>query len=777
MKRHNKSKNSGEPLNYWQSTADMMSALLLILLLVIMLLLLYIIQIPEEDYIDLYPGSSSSVAGSYEDGGWGGDEEGGYEEPDDDGGGGWDGGGGGGDDQGDGEEDYEFPVAGGGTGEASGYGKTAVYVMVIDAETEATIKEAGIQFELYTTDGAMQFLNTYYPRRIEYRKYETTAEGVFYLPEKILQDHYYFHELTEPEGYDSAGNIEFWANEDRDWDEPLVVVVPLMPSKNVIRIQMTDADTNQPVSGGVYDVIAAEDIITKDGTLRYSAGQTVDRIECNENGYGESIELYLGEYTLVQTDAPRYYASDLEERDFTVEKKEDGLLAPIHKITCEKTTVTVQVSDELYPSEGLGNISFRLTQGGVGTTMVSTDENGLLVLTDLEKNTTYRLRQLESADQYRFSDADFVFSVSADGRVEEEAQKSYVITNRIIRAEISVVDRVLRSHVSDFNVALYDSQDQLVGVWDSTALARSLEGLEPGIYYLVLDGKTESRRAIEIQDTAEIQIINVPVWTMAGVGVLGLVVALALALAAFLIRRRQRRGPSDLPPPSVELIAAVSRAGAAQSAAAPAPEADAGESQPETIPGVEPETEQPADTEPANTEPAPEAEAVRTETTPEAEPAKAETVPETAPAQPTTTSEAESAQTEAAPKAEPASAEPASEAESAKAETTSEAEPAEAETVPEAAPAQPVTTSEAESAQTEPAPEAEPASTEPASEAESIKAETTPEAEPARAETAPEFKPGDLPASTERTETRRPRGGSHAKPRRSWWGRNRRDTK
>ena len=65
MKRHNKSKNSGEPLNYWQSTADMMSALLLILLLVIMLLLLYIIQIPEEDYIDLYPGSSSSQAASY----------------------------------------------------------------------------------------------------------------------------------------------------------------------------------------------------------------------------------------------------------------------------------------------------------------------------------------------------------------------------------------------------------------------------------------------------------------------------------------------------------------------------------------------------------------------------------------------------------------------------------------------------------------------------------------------------------------------------------------
>lgn len=739
MKRHNKSKNSGEPLNYWQSTADMMSALLLILLLVIMLLLLYIIQIPEEDYIDLYPGSSSSQAASYEDGGWGGDEEGGYDEPDDDDGGGWGGGGGGGD-QGDGEDDYEFPVAGGGAGLASGYGKTAVYVMVTDAETDATIKEAGIQFELYTTDGAMQFLNTYYPRRIEYRKYETTTEGVFYLPEKILQGHYYLHELTEPEGYDSAGNIEFWANEDRDWDEPLVVVVPLMPSKNVIRIQMTDADTNQPVDGGVYDVIAAEDIITKDGTLRYSAGQTVDRIECNENGYGESIELYLGEYTLVQTSAPRYYASDLEERNFTVEKKEDGLLAPIHKITCEKTTVTVQVSDELYPSEGLGDITFRLTQGGVGTTMVSTDENGQLILTDLEKNTTYRLRQLESADNYQFSDADFVFSVSADGRVEEEAQKSYVITNRLIRAEISVVDRVLRSHVSDFNVALYDSQDQLVGVWDSTALARSLEGLEPGIYYLVLNGKTEKRQAIEIQDTAEIQIINVPVWTTVGVGILGLVVALVLGLAAFLIRRRQRRGPSDLPPPSVELIAAASRAGAAQAAAETTPEASDSEPQPDTTPDAEPES--------PSAEPDTASGAASAETTAAPVPESADK-PEDEPAQP------ESQLVTASVKAEAA----------AGMETTPEVPPAEPDTAPEAGSSEPATEPAAEPAPAEPAPEAESAQTEPVPEAAPVQTETASETAAAGSATASESTPAA------RTETRRPRGGSHAKPRRSWWKR------
>lgn len=555
MKRQGK-KRGGEPLNYWQSTADMMSALLLILLLVIMLLLLYIIQIPEEEYIDLYPGSYSSSAASDSDGGWGGgSSEGGYWPDDWDGwgGGGWGGGGG------DGDYQYQIPAGGGGTGYGDGFGKTAVYVMMVDAETDATIKEAGVDFELYTYDGGIQFLNTYYPQRIEYRQYETTEEGVFYLPEKIFQGHYYFHELTEPEGYDSAGNIEFFADEDRDWDEPLIVTVPLSPSKNIIRIQMTDADTGGPVAGGVYDVIAAEDIITKDGTLRYRAGQTVDQITCDEEGYGESIELYLGDYTLVQSTIPPYYAADDgEPLEVSVEKKQNDVLPPLHRIRCEKTTVTIHVTDELYPDIGLDNVSFRVTKSGDGTTTVTATEDGQLVLTDLDKGVTYRLRQLTSAEDYQFSTSDFVFSVSADGRVEEEAQKDYTITNRLVRVRVSVVDRVLRSNVSDYNVALYDSDSQLTGVWDSTGLAQSLEGLEPGIYYLVLDGKTNSRKAIEIQDIAEVQEIRVPVWTLTGIGILAAGIAILAGVIALLYHWKKTHPAPRIP--SRALLAAVARA-------------------------------------------------------------------------------------------------------------------------------------------------------------------------------------------------------------------------
>ena len=42
--------------------------------------------------------------------------------------------------------------------------------------------------------GALQILNTYYPEKISYREYETTEEGVFYLPEKNYQGDYFFRE-------------------------------------------------------------------------------------------------------------------------------------------------------------------------------------------------------------------------------------------------------------------------------------------------------------------------------------------------------------------------------------------------------------------------------------------------------------------------------------------------------------------------------------------------------------------------------------------------------
>ena len=120
--------------------------------------------------------------------------------------------------------------------------------------------------------------------------------------------------------------------------------MPLSPSRNIIRIQMNDAETGMAVSGGTFDVIAKTDISTQDGTLRYHEGQIVDEITCDENGYGESSELYLGEYIVRQKDIPQYYAGQTEELDCMVEKKSE-VEAPLNTVDSERSRIILTLAD------------------------------------------------------------------------------------------------------------------------------------------------------------------------------------------------------------------------------------------------------------------------------------------------------------------------------------------------------------------------------------------------------------------------------------------------
>lgn len=64
-----------------------------------------------------------------------------------------------------------------------------------------------------------------------------------------------------------------------------------------------------------FEVTAAEDIYTADGTLRIKAGETVDRIISGEDGTAVSKELYPGKYLLREISAPDGFILDTEVKD------------------------------------------------------------------------------------------------------------------------------------------------------------------------------------------------------------------------------------------------------------------------------------------------------------------------------------------------------------------------------------------------------------------------------------------------------------------------------
>lgn len=541
-----KRKNSRGELNFWQPSSDLMTGLVLILILIIILLLLYLLYTPESIEGDLTNGTTADT-----------DDYDGYGSTDlSTEGNTWDQRGDSYDD-GSGNGSNEPTYYGGGSGDGRGDDvgilpgfdegvKSAVYVEVVDAETLKTIKKAGVSFELYGKNGELEILNTYYPVKTSYKKYETTREGVFYLPEKIFEGKYSLKELTAPEGYDSAGSVDFTVDKLYDWPEPLVVQVPLSPSRNIIRVRMTDADQGTAVGGAAFDVIAAEDITTKDGTVRYTKGQKVDTITLDEEGYGESKELYLGSYTLKQSTVPEYYASVSKNLSAIVSKKTETESEAV-EARANKTRIELALTDEL-TGQAIAGAEFEVTEKESGAVQqAETDGSGRIVLTDLDKGTSYQIRQISAPENYRTDTSEHSLTVSENGRIKGKAAASLKLTNRMLRVQIGVEDSILHRQVAGKELVLKKSDGTEVASWTTADSARVFTDLEEGTYSVCEAGQEEAEDTFTVSDTAELQIFNRKTLTRMGILTLAGGVAAAagfIALLTALIRKLGRRRSS-----------------------------------------------------------------------------------------------------------------------------------------------------------------------------------------------------------------------------------------
>lgn len=538
-------KNNEEEVSYWQTIADALAALLMVVLLILMLLVLYIVRTPDEEERHLEDPTvvSTNDYDAYSDRHWGGYEWHPYYRDDDDGGGG---GGGGGGETTVPTETTEPTVPTETTEPHPGddaVNKAAVFVRVLDAETERLIREEDVQFELYSDRDELQHLYTYYPVKTEFQRFATTLNGTFYLPEKLPLKGYYLHELTEPVGYDMAPDTGVLPEEPFDWSDPYVAEVRLYPSRNVIHIQLQDSQTGEWVSGGSYEVYADGDVVTMDGTLRYTDGQLVDTILCDENGAGDSIELYLGHYLLTQKDIPEYYASDLSRIPADVMKKTEDDASVVHELPQDKTTAILTVTDEKFPDRPVPGAVFTVYEAGEERETLQTNQYGKLTVTNLLKDTDYRLVQIPGDNGYITAQQECSFHVSPDGRIDGEPTAQLGLINRTLRLSVTVRDALLPGTTATRNVAVYNDRGEPVANWDTNGIANVVEGLAPGVYEIRING--QPMRTVAIENTPDVQSELIAVWTATSVAMLAAMILTAIAAAAvtvwLLIRKKKAR--------------------------------------------------------------------------------------------------------------------------------------------------------------------------------------------------------------------------------------------
>ena len=210
-----------------------------------------------------------------------------------------------------------------------------VKIVKKDAETGNIIPVLGIGFKVWDCQNECYVEQTInYPTQITIDTYYTDESGSLMMPSELVYGNYELHEVQTANGYVLDETPVLFAI---DGQEEVITVEKFNTAqKGKISVRKTgdiftrvnkasSAYTNEdgnlienpttytPVfetgnlAGAVFQVIASEDIITADGTVRAKAGDVVAEITTDENGYAETDLLYLGKYEVKEITAPNGY--------------------------------------------------------------------------------------------------------------------------------------------------------------------------------------------------------------------------------------------------------------------------------------------------------------------------------------------------------------------------------------------------------------------------------------------------------------------------------------
>lgn len=359
-----------------------------------------------------------------------------------------------------------------------------IKIVKVDAETGKTIPYAGAGFQLYRPDGTLITQSFTYPEPVTIDTFYTNDEGWLITPEKLeYGTGYSLVEVSAPYGYVlNSEPVYFDVVQDASADEGGIAVIEVIKEntaqKGIIKISKTgevfssvteSEGVYQPVysvqglAGAVYEITAAEDIVTPDGTLRYTAGEVVDTVTTDDTGLAESEPLYLGKYEIREITAP--YGMVLNGEVHTAELTYAGQEIEITETAAsfynerQKATVTLDKILEQNEQFGIGangeitTVTFGLfaaedvtaADGSVIPAdglleILSVDEGGHAVCkTDLPFGSFY-FKELSTDEHYILSDKKYPFEFSYMGQdtalVEIKANDGEAIGNNLIYGEI-----------------------------------------------------------------------------------------------------------------------------------------------------------------------------------------------------------------------------------------------------------------------------------------------------------------------------------------------------
>lgn len=343
-----------------------------------------------------------------------------------------------------------------------------------DAETEKIIPRAGTAYELIN-------LTTGRPiRGTSLDGYFLTDEtGSITLEKPLFYGDYEIIERIAPEGYIlNAKPIKFTV----DGTKPLIVIEQKdTPQKGIIKVDKTGEQLytveekdgiyipvykEAKLKGAVFEVRAAEDITTPDGTVRVKKGTVVDTVTTDDNGKAQTKPLYLGEYEVEEIKAPenhvisheihkaelKYAGQEVEigDLELSIGNERQRVKIDFEKLIEEDELFGI-ASKDIYMNIRFGIFAESEITAADGTVIPSGGLMEVIGLKELEgkyvgefsadlPNAMYYVKEISADEKYILNDTkypvDFMYNNQEEAVVEIKQNDCMGIYNNLKRGEI-----------------------------------------------------------------------------------------------------------------------------------------------------------------------------------------------------------------------------------------------------------------------------------------------------------------------------------------------------
>ena len=380
-------------------------------------------------------------------------------------------------------------------------------VVKLDKETGKRIPYEGAAFEIYDSDNHRVTMQYTYPQVTSIHTFYTNKEGYLITPEKLPYGDYTLKEVQAPYGYVLDDTpIPFSITQENSSTDTGVTVVKVkakdMAQKGVINITKTgevfsSVEENNGVytpkysvgnlKGAVFEVYAAEDITTLDGTVRYEQGTLVDTITTDDDGVAKSKELYLGKYTFIEKTAPNGYVHNaakydaeltyagqnvsVTSTDISVYNDRQKVSVSLKKIMANDKTFGIGNNGEItsvrfgiYVGEDIKANNGDVIPKDALITFANCDKNGSIVFDcDLPVGFKWYAKEIATDAHYILSDTKYEFDTEYQGQdikvIDIKINNDKAIENNLIYGSVKglKVDRETQEVIKGATFGLFKS--------------------------------------------------------------------------------------------------------------------------------------------------------------------------------------------------------------------------------------------------------------------------------------------------------------------------------